>query len=127
MTPQTVVVALAGLLVLLAVRRALRVRSLKQYKPEEVEALLCSSQEIVLLDVRTEQERRRSAIRGSLHIPLQALGSRLRELERHRGKEIVCYCQSGNRSVSAAILLRRSGFKAANLRGGITDWNFARR
>jgi rhodanese-related sulfurtransferase len=84
---------------------------------------MLNDRSIVLLDVRTDAERRAQAIRGSLHIPLQQLASRLSELEGYRSKEIVCYCRSGNRSLSASLLLRKRGFKAANLKGGLTDWN----
>ena len=127
MSSQIVLAVLSGLVLILAVRRMVRIRSLKQYSPQEVDALLGPQGNIVLLDVRTDVERKRSAIRGSLHIPLQSLRARIKELERHRAKEIVCYCQSGNRSVSAALLLRREGFTVANLRGGMADWNFAQR
>jgi rhodanese-related sulfurtransferase len=112
------------LVVGLYLRRTLKIRSLKQYRASDVDDLLRSRRgEIILLDVRTAPERKAGAIRGSIHIPLQSLRSRLGELEKYKGKEIVCYCQSGNRSVSAALLLRGNGFAVANLRGGIAEWN----
>lgn len=118
---------LIALVVILYVRRTLRIRSIRQYRPTEVEELLRARSAVVLLDVRTASERRGRAIGGSLHIPLQSLRGRLGELEKYKGKEIVCYCQSGNRSASAALLLRKRGHTVANLRGGIAEWNFAHR
>ena len=112
------------LLVALYVRRYFQMRSIRQYSPGEVREML-HDRNVVLLDVRTDTERREQLIRGSLHLPLQQLASRLRELEGYRSKEIICYCRSGNRSLSAAILLRKRGFNAGNLKGGLAEWNLA--
>lgn len=70
----------------------------------------------LLLDVRRPDERACGFIRGSTHIPLDDLRQRLNELPRDR--EIVAYCQSGQRSYNAVRLLRQHGFNAANLSGG---------
>jgi rhodanese-related sulfurtransferase len=112
------------LLVLLYVRRYFRMRSIKQYSPGEVRERM-QDRSVVLLDVRTDAERRAQTIRGSLHLPLQHLAARVQELEGYRSKEIICYCRSGNRSLSAALLLRKHGFNAGNLKGGLAEWNLA--
>ena len=117
----------AALPALFYLRRALRMRGVKQYSPAEIEARLKSKDAILLLDVRTDAERHSGAIRGSLHIPLASLRTRMKELEQYRKREIVCYCASGSRSVSAALLLRKRGFAAGNLSGGMGEWNFAHR
>jgi rhodanese-related sulfurtransferase len=49
----------------------------------------------------------------------------MKELEKYRSREIICYCASGSRSVNAALKLKKAGFKAGNLRGGIGKWNFS--
>jgi rhodanese-related sulfurtransferase len=46
------------------------------------------------------------------------------DIRKFKDKEIICYCRSGNRSLSAAILLQKKGINAANLIGGITAWKF---
>ena len=117
----------AAILVFLFVRRTLRMRSLRQYTPPEVETQMKSNDCVLLLDVRTDAERQSVSIRGSLHIPVASLRSRMKELEHYRNREIVCYCASGSRSASAALLLQKNGFKAVNLRGGMADWNFTHR
>lgn len=117
----------AALVAFLFFRRILRMRSLTQYSPSEVETRLKGKDGLVLLDVRTDAERQSGAIKGSLHIPLGSLRARLNELEKHKKQEIVCYCASGSRSVSAALLLNKHGFSAGNLRGGMAEWNFAQR
>ncbi len=127
MDPQVLWYLAGGLLVFLFVRRTLRMRALKQYTPSEIEAQLKSKGGLLLLDVRTDGERQSGSIRGSLHIPIASLRSRMKELEQYRSREIVCYCASGSRSASAALLLKKNGFTAGNLRGGMGEWNFAHR
>jgi len=104
--------------------RTIRVRSLPHYTPSQLNESLRTRTDIVLLDVRTDNERKHGAIKGSFHIPLHQINRRIDELKKYAGKEIVCYCQSGNRSVSAALKLKKHGFQSANLTGGIGAWNF---
>ncbi|MEX5216158.1 MAG: MBL fold metallo-hydrolase [Nitrospiraceae bacterium] len=74
-----------------------------------------------VLDVRTEQERKESAIAGSLHIPLPHMMDRLHDLK-DLG-QIVVHCASGYRSSIAASLLERQGFRhVMDLVGGIEAW-----
>ena len=123
----SVLLVVAVSAILLFVWRLLRVRSVQQYEPSELEGLMKKGGNIVLLDVRTDGERMENSIRGSLHIPLHVLRARLHELEKYRQSIIVCYCRSGNRSTGAALLLRKQGFAAANLRGGWENWKRVRR
>jgi rhodanese-related sulfurtransferase len=96
---------------------------MKEYTPRQVAGLI-SDDSVILLDVRTTQERSQQHIKGSLHIPLNELLDRLKVLEQYRGKEIICYCRSGSRSISAAAMLQKQGFRAVNMRGGIVEWNY---
>jgi NADPH-dependent 2,4-dienoyl-CoA reductase/sulfur reductase-like enzyme/rhodanese-related sulfurtransferase len=77
----------------------------------------------VLLDVRRDDERAKGFIPGSIHIPLDQLRSRLDELPRDR--EIVVYCQSGQRSYYAARILTQHGFRVRNLTGSYRTWKVA--
>jgi rhodanese-related sulfurtransferase len=124
---QILFLALVGLALLLSVARFLGSRSVPQYSPSEIAGRIARQDHPVLLDVRTERERAFEHIKGSLHIPLQQLRARAHELQSHRQREIVCYCQSGSRSLSAAAILQKHGYRAASLRGGIVDWNFNQR
>jgi len=118
-------VALA-LLAGFAVYRSLRLRSVRRLSPAEAERRV-NSGIALFLDVRTEAEARKDRIRGALHIPLHELRRRGEELRRHADKEIICYCQSGNRSVAAALILKKLGLNVSSLEGGMGEWNFARR
>lgn len=106
-------------------RRVLLTRNIKTYEAYEVKDRIKESLNVILLDVRTIAERNRQSIKGSFHIPLQELGHRAAELNKFKSKEIICYCQSGSRSLIAASKLKKMGFNSANLKGGITKWNFS--
>ena len=72
-----------------------------------------------LLDVREAAERERGHLGGRL-IPLGQLSARAFELDGAR--DLVVYCQSGGRSMTAARLLRERGIEAVSLRGGMDAW-----
>jgi rhodanese-related sulfurtransferase len=91
----------------------------------EAATLAASDPTVVLLDVRTPDEYRGESghLQNSILIPLQELDRRASELEPHRGKTLLVYCRSGNRSGKAAAYLRQKGFKALNVEGGIIAWH----
>ncbi len=74
----------------------------------------------VLLDVREPQEWQAGRAPQAEHISLGRLESRLAELPRDR--QIITVCRSGRRSALAAQLLTSRGYRAVNLRGGMTAW-----
>jgi len=78
---------------------------------------------VTVLDVRTCSEFAAGHLPGAQHIPYTHLRARLDEVA--RGKPVLCYCRSGNRSARAAAFLARSGFEAFNMRGGF--WPYAGR
>lgn len=108
--------AVLGLFLFINIRRFILGRSVPHVDPSDLPP------GAVLLDVRTDAERSRDQIKGSVHIPLHQLKARSGELARFRENTIVCYCSTGNRSVTAAVLLRKAGFSSANMKGGITNW-----
>ena len=119
---QIIIYSILGLIIFMYIRKQILARGLNNYSGSEAKERMKSGS--ILLDVRTSAERSRNSIPSSIHIPLHELSSRLSELEKHKGKEIICYCASGNRSVSAGIKLKKAGFIVGNLRGGIASWNF---
>ncbi len=88
--------------------------------PEEVKQALDRHDDLVLLDVREPMEVLINRLPGALHVPLAELPDRLRNLDSTR--QHVVYCHHGVRSVRAVELLRGAGFRARNLKGGITAW-----
>jgi rhodanese-related sulfurtransferase len=82
----------------------------------------------VLIDVREPAEWESGVVENALLLPLSDLrGERLHwkaMLERHRDRELVLYCRSGNRSGIAASILSAEGFRVVNA-GGFPDWQAA--
>ncbi|ODA40996.1 FAD-dependent oxidoreductase [Desulfosporosinus sp. BG] len=75
------------------------------------------AQDLCIIDVRDEEERRAKFIPGSLHIPINDLRSRLAELP--KDKDIVVYCEIGLRGYLAYRILTQHGFtRVKNLSGG---------
>jgi phage shock protein E len=110
-----------GFVLFVYFRKIFIMRSLNNYSAQEVKERIQSGS--ILLDVRTLSEHKSGAIPKSIHIPLHEISSRFEDMEKYRNKEIICYCASGSRSISAALKLKRAGFIVGNLKGGINSWN----
>jgi len=78
----------------------------------------------LILDVRTLREYERSHLKLAVLFPLGKLATRIDELrEIFVDSNIVVYCQSGNRSETAAELLVENGFSGIiNMSGGLKAW-----
>jgi glyoxylase-like metal-dependent hydrolase (beta-lactamase superfamily II)/rhodanese-related sulfurtransferase len=75
-----------------------------------------------VLDVRTAREWEDKHLVGSIHVPLQALRSRLDEVPRN--SNFVVHCASGYRSAIAASILEQHGFmNFSELTGGYLAWD----
>lgn len=117
---------LTVIILYISIKRMLLSRNIKSYMAHEVKSKLKDSLNVILLDVRTLAERNRQSIKGSIHIPLQEFNVKAAELNKFKNKEIICYCQSGSRSLVAAGKLKKMGFNSANLKGGIVRWNLSK-
>ncbi|MGE0652362.1 MAG: ArsR/SmtB family transcription factor [Alphaproteobacteria bacterium] len=80
---------------------------------------------ITLIDVRPSEEFDLGHLPGAVSMPLAQLKKRLRELDPDR--EIVAYCRGPYcvLSFEAVALLRRRGFTAQRLKGGLPEWRAA--
>ena len=78
---------------------------------------------VQLLDVRTPQEYAEGHIEGALNINVQSDDfQQMAEKELSKDSTILVYCRSGRRSMDAAGILTRLGYRVINLKGGITEW-----
>jgi rhodanese-related sulfurtransferase len=78
---------------------------------------------LVVLDVRTQQEVSRGVIEGSLHLDISNpnFAQELKKLD--KVKSYVVYCHSGVRSARACKMMESEGFSSLyNLKGGIVAW-----
>ena len=90
-------------------------------EPEQLKKKLENHENIFLLDVRTREEFEDHRIEGSVNIPITELQKRMKEIP--KDKEIITICEHGNRSLRAAYVLNKNGYKALSLTGGMEDWN----
>ncbi len=78
-------------------------------RPNPVKEVL--QQGAVVIDVRTVGEFRSGNVAGSLNIPLDQIGSKMKKIKQMR-KPIVLCCASGMRSASAAGMLKNAGVES---------------
>lgn len=89
--------------------------------PEFDKAIKADSMQ--LLDVRTPQEYAEGHIDGALNIDVQSDDfQKMAEKDLSRDSTILVYCRSGRRSMDAAKILTKLGYKVVNLKGGIIEW-----
>lgn len=92
---------------------------------EELKERMKKDTNLVVLDVRTEPELKGELgkIDGIVHIPLQELDVRKKELEKYKDKDIAIICRSGNRSRTAQNYLKSKGFENVhNVEGGMIEY-----
>lgn len=73
-----------------------------------------------VLDVRTGAEFAAGSIPGAVNIPVDELRERLGELPQDR--QVVTYCQVGQRGYLATRILMQAAYSAANLSGGYASY-----
>ena len=93
-------------------------------EPVDKETLLAQVRrgEVVVLDVRPQEEYQAGHIAGALSVPLEQLEERIAALP--HDQEIVAYCRGPYcvLSVEAVDRLRGLGFRAVRLEDSVLDW-----
>ena len=90
---------------------------------EEAKEMI-DTQEVIILDVRTQEEFKEKHIEGALLIPDYELANVAKSKLPDKNKKILVYCRSGNRSKSAARLLIDMGYTDVYDFGGIINWPY---
>lgn len=113
------------ILVILLITGCTKQGDYKNMSVEELNQKMKSDKDLIVLDVRTEEELRGELgkINGVINIPVQELSTRLNELSNYKDKEVAVICRSGNRSRTASNILSQNGFKKVyNVEGGMIDY-----
>lgn len=79
---------------------------------------------IVILDVRTEEEYSVSHIENSILLPHDEILEKAEDVLVDKDATILIYCRSGRRSALAAQDLIDLGYKSVYDFGGIIDWPY---
>ncbi|WP_164668310.1 rhodanese-like domain-containing protein [Virgibacillus doumboii] len=89
--------------------------------PEEVEQLIEEDKDIVIVDVREDEEVAQGMIEDAKHIPLDKIPHSTNEMD--KDKHYIFVCRSGRRSMMAASFMDERGFKVSSMEGGMQDWD----
>ena len=93
----------------------------KTISVSDASAMIQSSPNLLVVDVRTPEEYAQGHLQGAINIPLSDLPLRIGGLDPNR--PILVYCQTGYRSAQASAILVKAGFtQVYNMDGGITAW-----
>ena len=92
----------------------------------DAERLSGTYQNVLLIDVRTPEERASGYIPNSINISIDDLLNNFSEtgLLNEKNKIIIVYCQEGSRALSAYNALKDAGFENVYNLGGIDAWPY---
>ena len=92
--------------------------------PQEAYQAIKTSNQYVLLDVRTPVEYKEVRIDGAKLIPVDELGRRAAAELPDKDIPIYVYCRSGGRASGAVRTLKSMGYANAANMGGIMNWPY---
>ena len=97
----------------------------QQINAETAKTMMEDHPEIVVLDVREENDFEESHIPGAVLLPLGSIAKdSAADVIPATDTTVLVYCRSGNRSKKAAQALSDLGYTAIYEFGGINDWPY---
>lgn len=91
--------------------------------PQEA-ILLINSFDVILIDVRTEEEFFMSHIDHALLLPVTEIDFLIEDIFPDKSKTYILYCRSGVRSAYAQRIMKSKGYPIVYDLGGILDWPY---
>lgn len=84
---------------------------------------LIDNDEVIVIDVRTQEEYDEGHIPNATLIPEDEIDNKMEDLDKDASYLMVC--RSGNRSSNASEMLAKNGFEhIKNLKGGMNEWTY---
>ncbi len=83
---------------------------------------LVNRDEGIVLDVRPNKDFATGHIVGAVNIPYDKVATRVAELEKYKAKTLIVVDALGQHAGAVARDLKKLGFNAAKLSGGISSW-----
>ncbi|SNT26812.1 Rhodanese-related sulfurtransferase [Rhodococcoides kyotonense] len=84
-----------------------------------------TTEPLILLDVREDDEWQQGHAPGAVHIPMSEIPSRLGEID--IDSQLYVVCKGGGRSARVVEYLNQIGYDAVNVDGGMAAWQSAGR
>ena len=82
---------------------------------------LMDDDDLIILDVREEKERKAGFLSNDINIPMGQVKTKMDTLD--KSNNILVYCKSGTRSDRIADILSKNDFqKVSSLKGGFNAW-----
>lgn len=98
--------------------------SYEMITPQQAKQIMDSREDIVILDVRTQEEYGEKHIPGAVLLPLDDVEQKAHVVLPEKDQTILVYCRSGRRSKLAAEALVKQGYTNILEFGGINDWPY---
>lgn len=94
----------------------------EQITQEEAKKIMDSGDDVIILDVREQDEFDAGHISGAILLPYTEIENKAEAILPDKDKQILVYCRSGRRSKIAAEALAKLGYTNIKEFGGIIDW-----
>ena len=98
-------------------------KTYEQISPQEAKKRMDKEADVIILDVRTQEEYDSGHIKNAVCLPNEDILSEP-DILPDKGQQILVYCRSGNRSKQAAQKLADMGYENVLEFGGILDWPY---
>lgn len=98
--------------------------SYQKITQQDAKHIMEQEEDIVILDVRTEEEYEEGHIPKAVLFSNETIGTEQPEELPDLNQKILVYCRSGNRSKQAASKLAQIGYTDVLEFGGILDWPY---
>lgn len=90
---------------------------------DDLKRKIDSGDKVTIIDVRTPMEVSRGKIENSVNIPLDFFDSEIELKVKDKDTNVYLYCLSGSRSIMAAQIMERKGYKNVfNVLSGLLAW-----
>ena len=102
------------------------INTYKQITQKEAKEIMDSRKDILILDVRTQDEFKTGHIKGAICIPVEEItaSNNPPKTLKDKNQTILVYCRSGRRSKIAAEHLAKLGYTDILEFGGVLTWQF---
>lgn len=96
-----------------------------QITPQKAKEMIDSGQDLLILDVREQDEYNAGHIPGAKLLPMATIRpASAAQLIPNKDQVVLVYCHSGRRSRKACTLLSKLGYTHIYDFGGIQDWPY---
>jgi rhodanese-related sulfurtransferase len=108
---KTATIVLSGLALGASLASAQRSRTARETTPDALQRMLDRGEKVLVIDVRTDEEISFGSIPGAIHIPMDQLEARMKDVP--KDMPLVFICNGGELSSWAAELFVKKGFTTA--------------